>query len=272
MADTLDYLNDESLARELVIKTKGCGIFWEQTSPDSFTTTMFEEKENGVVIVWGLSLYKTNSEFNLDITKNTDYHTSVKSDILEELYDLLFKINTTVKNKQQILGFIQSIPSCTEPLTLPFKLKPNVDITAVGVGWKRVPANGTRFEKVREDVAIHDGDATFIYDDANSQLIMGFDPVPVSMPNDQIYSSIDVEIVVKNISGSPTLDGELIIEVPNQAPMSMPFTTGALDTSYQTITWTWADSFTNEQINYLRIKFNAIPGVNRVTAIQANIS
>lgn len=270
MADTLSYLNDESIARELVVKTKGCGLFWKQTSPDSFVSTSFEEKSTGVVVLWEFSLYKTNTQFNLDISRNMDYYTSVKSDILSDLYDLLFTINgTNSDNKQNVLNFIQNTPTCNIPLQLPFKLKPNSDITPISTGWKRVPANGYRYEKIREDVAIHDGDATFIYDDSNSQVKLGFDPVPANGPEE--YGIISVDIAVKNVSGSPTLDGQLLIEVPNQTVISMPFVSGTLDPTYQIVNWTWTDSFTKEQINYLRIQFNSIPGVNRVTAIQANV-
>jgi hypothetical protein len=268
MASTLDYLNDESIARELIRKTKGCGFIWTQESSDSFKNASYEEKDNGVVILWEFLLSKTNDKFALDVFRNTNLYSSVVSDALEELYDLLFDLISSGKNKQEILSFIQSTPDCISPAVLPIKLKPNSDL--IDPGWKRVPANGFKYEKVREDVLIHDGDATFIYDDVGTEMQFGFDQLPPESPD--TFDIIEVEIVVKNISGSPTLEGELSIEVPNQTVWTMPFTSGSLNTSYETVIWNWTDTFTKEQINYLRIKFNSIPGVNRVTAIQANVN
>jgi len=276
MSDTLDYLNTEAIARELIRKTRGCAFLWQQQSVDSFLCNSFDS-EAAVPVLWEFILSKVNGQYTIDISRNTVPYTTVISDALEELFELVFSINnrSNVK-KQTVLQFIQNKPDCINN-NISLVLRPNVDFTAAGSGWLRVPANGYRYEKVRELVAVHDSDSTFIYDNTGSgQIEMGFTPMPIIPgPPDEVpdsYEQIDVQIVVRNISGSPTIEGELSIQVPGESIISQSFTTGGLDSSYTTITWSWTDTFTIQQLNHLRIKFTGVPGVNRVTAIEAQIS
>lgn len=272
MSDTLDYLNSESIARELIRKTRGCAFTWQQQTPDSFVATSFDDSTS-VPVLWEFVLTSVNNQYTINIFKNKDEYTTVSSTALQELYDIVFALasNSSVKKKQTVLQFIQNRPDCITPIGDTVTLRPNTDFTDPDTGWLRVPANGYRYEKVRDAVAVHDGDATFIYDNTGTSVIeMGFTGVPFP-PNGEplTFNQIDVSIVVKNVSGSPTLDGELSIKIPGQSDWTQPFTSGGIDSSYGTVTWTWADTFTQQQVNHLRIKFNGIPGVNRVTAIEA---
>ena len=244
---------------------------WEQESPSSFRSASFESRTGKPDVYWEfvLSQVGEGDKFALDVYRNREFHASIQSDALTELHQAIFeKTDRISKHKDDVRNFVATQPSCHNfPLTLPITLQPNYDFMPVNTGWKRVPANGYRYEKIREGVDDNDGDATYIYDDGGTQTEIGFEPPPVGAPS--TYTTVTARIAVKNISNTPTIAGKLRIVVPGQSVREADFTSSGLSTTnYEVVEWSWTDVFTVQEIAYLRIRLNAVAGVNRVSAIE----
>ncbi len=281
----LDFLYDEALVREIIVKTELFGINWSLVAPGEYYA--YERDATSCTdpyrptVLWEYRLSQTimnfDNVYNLQILRNRvpylSYNT-IDVDAVDELYDVTERIIMNPNRHAQIaLRAAQNIADVRDFLLgPPFVLRPNDDldfnvITSPGTGWKRVPAMGHKWDKIRTPVDINDGDGTYVYDDTNSIQEFAFDALPDGTP--QSYSSVTLRMSVKNVTAPALVSGSLIVEAPGFTPQSQSgsaVTTG----SYSTIelTWTPTSPFDRVEINFMRLRLEAVTGINRITSIE----
>ena len=120
----LQDLYSESLVREIIEKTKSCGLSWTQIA-----TFQFHAVQNDTVnsIVWDLYLTQTQvtnstAKWNLDIKKNSAAYVSIqdgplpvtgRNSVVQQLYEIVEIIVLQLDAKlKETLQFVQNIPSC----------------------------------------------------------------------------------------------------------------------------------------------------------------
>lgn len=285
----LDFLYDEMLVREIIMKTELFGINWSLTAPGQYYA--YERDMTGCTnpyrpaILWEYILTQTvmneQNVYNLQILRNRvpylAYNTGsagIMVNAVDELYDVTERLVLTPnRNSRVALRAIQNIADVRDFLIgPPFTLHPNDDlglnvITSPGTGWKRVPAMGNKYEKIRTPVDANDGDGSYIYDDTNTTQEFAFDVLPDGTP--QTYSSVTLRGSVKNVSAPAILGGSLIVQAPGFTPQSQSFSSGTTG-SYTTLEFTWTPTtpFDRMEINFMRLRLEAVTGINRITSIE----
>jgi hypothetical protein len=286
---TLDFLYDEILVRELLSKTELLGVSWSLVRPGEFYA--YERDLTSCIdpyrpqVLWEYRLTQTvmgeQNIYNLQILRNSVpylyYNTAEGGNMVnsvDELYDVAERMtHDNSRNKRVALKAIQNIVDVRDFLLgPPFTLRPNDDLalnvmTAPGTGWKRVPAMGHKWEKIRTPVDANDGDGSYIYDDTNTIQEFAFDVLPDGTA--QTYSSVTLRISVKNTSAPALIDITLLVEAPGFTPQSQDFSSATTGT-YDVVEWTWtpATPFDRMEVNFMKLRLEAVTGINRITSIE----
>lgn len=286
---TLDFLYDEMLIREIIMKTELLGINWSLIAPGEYyayerdLTTCTDPYRPAIFWEYRLSqnVLGEDNIYYLQIKRNNVpylyYNTAAGTntvDAVDELYDIAERMTMTPSRRAKTaLRQVQSIVDNRDFLLgPPFTLRPNDDldlnvINNPGTGWKRVPATGHKWEKIRTPVDINDGDGSYIYDDTNTIQEFAFDVLPDGTA--QTYSSVTLRLSVKNVSAPAIVDGTLLVEAPGFTPQAQSFsaaTTGSYDTVE--FEWTPATPFDRMEINFMKLRLESVTGINRISSIE----
>ena len=120
----LQDLYNEALVRELIEKTKSCGLTWIHLGGNQFQA---EEVDPNTSDTWDFYLTKTtignaSEKFNLDIKKETISYVTIeagplprtgRSSVVQELYEIVETIVLELDTKlKESLSFIQNLPDC----------------------------------------------------------------------------------------------------------------------------------------------------------------
>lgn len=122
----LQDLYNEALVRELIEKTKSCGITWNHLGGTQFTAQEIDVVSNPNV-TWDFFLTKTvignaSAKYVLDIKKDTIAYVSVeagplpktnRSSIVQELYEIVEVIVLELDLKlKETVRFVQGLTDC----------------------------------------------------------------------------------------------------------------------------------------------------------------
>jgi hypothetical protein len=285
----LDFLYNEMLVRELIMKTELFGVNWSLVAPGEYyayerdLTICTDPYRPQVLWEYRLSQTVMNNDnvYNLQIYRNSVPYLAMNTsatwlnvNAVDELYDIAERMTLNPgRHSRTALRAIQNITDVRDFLLgPPFTLRPNDDlganiITAPGTGWKRVPAMGHKWEKIRTPVDANDGDGSYIYDDTNTTQEFAFDVLPDGTP--QSYSSVTLRICVKNTSAPALIGASLVVEAPGFTPRSQSFSS-ATTGSYSVVEWTWTPvtAFDRLEINFMRVRFESATGINRITSVE----
>lgn len=286
---TLDFLYDEMLVREIIMKTELFGINWSLIAPGEYyayerdLTTCTDPYRPAILWEYRLSqnVMGDDNIYYLQIKRNSVpylyYNTAPGAntvDAVDELYDIAERMSLNSGSKARTaLRQIQNITDVRDFLIgPPFTLRPNDDldlnvITNPGTGWKRVPAMGHKWEKIRTPVDINDGDGSYIYDDTNTTQEFAFDVLPDGAA--QSYSSVTLRLSIKNVSAPALVDGTLIVEAPGFTPQAQSFS-AATTGSYTTVEFEWTPTtpFDRMEINFMKLRLESVTGINRISSIE----
>jgi hypothetical protein len=285
----LDFLYQEMLVREIILKTELLGINWSLVAPGEYYA--YERDLTACTnpyrpqVLWEYRLNQTsmngNNVYNLQIIRNSVPYLALntsaalnKVNAVNELYDVAEQTTLDLGRHTRIaLRAVQNIREVRDFLLgPPFTLRPNDDlgsnvITAPNTGWKRVPAMGNKWEKIRTPVDANDGDGSYIYDDTNTTQEFAFDVLPDGTP--QSYNSVKLRICAKNTSPPALISTTLIVNAPGFPSRSQTFSS-ATTSFYSVIEWNWIPTtpFDRMEINFMRVRFESATGINRVTSVE----
>ncbi len=186
--DILKSIQGQIFVGEIIEKTKGEGLVWNKVGSTQYSSYEYEfsacNSPTKPAATWEFHLSKTvigsNYNFTLDVFRNKTRIVNVDANIAINLIDLYATVEKIILNPRKkinkVLKFLHQVETVYNQVTgPPFTLRPNADLLTT---WNRVPATGTWFDKIRQSVENHDGDATYIYDLSNSDAEFGFNPLP----------------------------------------------------------------------------------------------
>lgn len=281
--ETLELIQNQIVVGEIIEKTTGQGLVWNQVSKTQYNASEIEfppcVSPLRPAATWEFNLSKTiiggSYRFTLDIFRNLTLVMSLDSDLAENLVDLystVEELNLLSSNRfNQALSFVQKLETVLNRVSgPPFVLRPNADLTT-STTWNRVPAAGTWFDKIRQPVDNHDGDATYIYDLSNSNIEFGFNPLP-DWAGDS-FEEVELRIVVKNHSGGATTIGLALVIVENQVESLVKSFTTNITGSYNIIGGMfWRRAFTLDDVNNIRVRIKSTTAVNYITAVELSVN
>jgi hypothetical protein len=127
----LQDLYRETLVREIIEKTKGCGIQWTAVSSVQFKATEIQPAvDTTPAVQWDFVITKTqignlSYQYTLDIKKNNTIYLTVKNGpsfysqrdtMAKELYEIVEVIVLQLDLKmKEIMTFIQGVTDCKTP-------------------------------------------------------------------------------------------------------------------------------------------------------------
>lgn len=122
----LQDLYNEALVREIIEKTKSCGLIWGHLGGTQFSATEIDTSLDPNV-TWVMYLTKTqignlSFKYNLDIKKNSVSYISIehgplpytnRSSVVKELYEIteIIVLEMDLKLKET-MRFVQGLPDC----------------------------------------------------------------------------------------------------------------------------------------------------------------
>ena len=121
----LQDLYSESLVREIIEKTKSCGLTWNHISGYQFQASEIDSNENN----WDFYITKTpigntSAKWTLDIKKNSLAYISIeegplprtgRSSLVEELYEIVEIIVLQLDAKlKETIQFVQNLETCRD--------------------------------------------------------------------------------------------------------------------------------------------------------------
>lgn len=119
----LQDLYNEALVRELIEKTKSCGLIWSFMESNQFVA----ESDDTNDVKWTFYLIKTNignvsEKFNLDIRKDDVNHVSIengplprtgRTSAVKELYEMVEILVLQLDSKlKETVKFVQELKDC----------------------------------------------------------------------------------------------------------------------------------------------------------------
>ena len=136
MASTLELqdLYRETLVRDLMEKTRSCGLVWSHEGGSQFSAVLVQDFPGTVPDVeWGFYLTKNqignlSYRYVLDVKKNGASHVMLESgplsytdrdSMVKELYEIVETITLQTDSKlKEAIRFVQQVPDCqTGPTT-----------------------------------------------------------------------------------------------------------------------------------------------------------
>lgn len=123
----LQDLYNEAMVREVIEKTKSCGITWSHIGGTQFRATESGLDESGNAVVWDFYITKTqignlSYKYVLDVKKNAVAYHSTESgplahtnreSVVKELYEIVEIIVLELDYKlKETIRFVQQLPSC----------------------------------------------------------------------------------------------------------------------------------------------------------------
>lgn len=275
--DILKSIQGQIFVGEIIEKTKGEGLVWNKIGSTQYSSYEYEfsncTSPTKPAATWEFHLSKTviSSAYNftLDVFRNRTRIINVDSNLAINLVDLYATVEKLILNPRKkinkVLKFLQQVETVQNQVSgPPFILRPNADLITT---WNRVPAAGTWFDKIRQSVDYHDGDATYIYDLSNSDAEFGFNPLP-DWAGDS-FEEVELRLVVKNHSEDASTIGLALALFENDSEVISKSFTTPITSEYVLIeNMFWRRSFNRDDINNLRVRLKASTAINYITAIE----
>lgn len=122
----LQDLYNESLVREIIEKTKSCGITWNSVGTNQFHATQIDNTQNPN-ITWDFYITQTlvgntAAKWNLDVKKNSVAYISIqdgplpvtqRNSLTQQLYEIVEIIVLQLDAKlKETLQFVQNLSTC----------------------------------------------------------------------------------------------------------------------------------------------------------------
>lgn len=119
----LQDLYNEALVREVIEKTKGCGITWESIGTLQFYSSQTDSND----VTWEMYITKTpigntSAKWNLDIKKDAVAYVSIangplaitnRNSLVQQLYEIVEIIVMQLDTKlKETLQFVQNLDTC----------------------------------------------------------------------------------------------------------------------------------------------------------------
>jgi hypothetical protein len=123
----LQDLYNEALVREIIEKTKNCGLQWNHLGGTQFQATETQNASPNLNIVWDFFITKTQIgnatyKYTLDIKKNAIAYITIndgplphtaRSSVVKELYEIVEIIVLEMDQKlKETIRFVQQIADC----------------------------------------------------------------------------------------------------------------------------------------------------------------
>lgn len=123
----LQDLYNEALVREIIEKTKSCGLVWNNLGGTQFQATEVQNESPNPNITWNFFITETQIgtstyKYTLDIKKDAVSYISLndgplpytdRDSVVKELYEIveIIVMQTDIKLKET-LGFVQNLSNC----------------------------------------------------------------------------------------------------------------------------------------------------------------
>lgn len=126
----LQDLYNEALVREIIEKTKACGLTWNSLGGTQFQATETQSNAPSADITWDFFITKTQIgnatyKYTLDIKKDAVAYITVhdgplphtnRESIVKELYEIVEIIVLEMDNKlKETIRFVQQLSDCRNP-------------------------------------------------------------------------------------------------------------------------------------------------------------
>lgn len=123
----LQDLYNEALVREIIEKTKNCGLQWNHLGGTQFQATQVESNSPSPDVTWDFFVTKTQIgnatfKYNLDVKKDAAAYITLsdgplaytsRSSVVKELYNIVEIIVLQMDNKlKETIRFVQQLNNC----------------------------------------------------------------------------------------------------------------------------------------------------------------